>query len=184
MTCATCGAPLPDRGETCPTCGAGQPATVGGGAMGPGAPPPGSPPPGSPPPGSPPGAGPTHPSGLPNETRNWALGAHLSVFVGSLFGFPFAGPLVVWLIRKDVDEFSARHAREALNFNLTLLLVMVVGGVAAVPLTLLTVGLILIPFAFAAAAIGVVWIVLTIVAAVKANEGQDYRYPLTIRFVR
>jgi uncharacterized protein len=180
MTCATCGAPLPERSTTCPTCGASQPATVGGGSPGPGEPPPGSPPPGSPPPGS----GPAHPSGLSSEIRNWGLGAHLSVFVGSLVGFPFAGPLVVWLIRKDVDEFSSRHAREALNFNLTLLLVMVVGGVAAVPLALLTVGLILIPFAFAAAAIGVLWIVLTIVAAVKANEGRDYRYPLTIRFVR
>jgi uncharacterized protein len=180
MTCTTCGAPLPDRSATCPTCGAGQPATVGGAAPGPGAPPPGSPPPGTPPPGT----GPAHPSGLADDTRNWALGAHLSTFLGSLFGFPFVGPLVVWLIRKDVDEFSSRHAREALNFNLTLLLVMVIGGIAAVPLTLLTVGLILIPFAFAAAAIGVLWIVLTIVAAVKANEGRDYRYPLTIRFVR
>jgi uncharacterized protein len=169
MTCSTCGAPLPEGTVTCPTCGAGQPAAVGGGGAQPG--------PALPPPGA------DHHSGRSSDSRNWALMGHLSAFVGALVAMAFVGPLVVWLIRKDADEFSARHAVEALNFNLTLLLAIVVGGIAAVPLTLLTVGLILIPFALLAAAIGVAWVVLTIVAAVKAADGQDYRYPLTIRFV-
>jgi uncharacterized protein len=169
MTCTTCGAELPERSATCPTCGAGVAATVGGSANA----------------GTPPSdAGADHPSGYPSEARNWALGAHLSAFLGSFVAMAFVGPLVVWLIRKDTDAFSTRHAREALNFNLTILLVIVVGGVALIPLALLTIGLILIPAALAAAAIGIGWIVLTIVAAVRAADGQEYRYPLTIRFIR
>ena len=168
MTCTTCGAALPEGATTCPTCGAETAATVGGGASQP------TPPPSTPRP---------HPSGLPSEVRNWALGAHLSAFVGSFVALAFLGPLVVWLLRREEDEFSATHAREALNFNLTVLLVVVVGGVVVVPLAILTVGLILIPFALLAALIGVGWVVLTIVAAVKAAEGSAYRYPLTIRFI-
>jgi uncharacterized protein len=166
MTCTTCGAGLPEGSLTCPTCGAavspaGAPAAAGVSA---------------------PGETP-HRSGLPSEVRNWALAAHLSAFVGSFVALAFVGPLIVWLLRREADEFSARHAREALNFNLTVLLVVVVGGVAVVPLAILTIGLILIPFAIVAGIIGIGWIVLTIVAAVKGAEGSDYRYPLTIRFV-
>lgn len=177
MTCTTCGAALPEGATTCPTCGAGVSAPVGGEA-------PQTTPPPSAPQTTPPPSGPRpHPSGLPSEVRNWALGAHLSAFVGSFVALAFLGPLVVWLLRREEDEFSATHAREALNFNLTVLLVVVVGGVVVVPLAILTVGLILIPFALLAALIGVGWVVLTIVAAVKAAEGSAYRYPLTIRFI-
>jgi uncharacterized protein len=167
MTCTTCGAELPGDSATCPTCGAAATATA---RTTPGV--------AYPPPG-----GNAHRSGLSSEVRNWALGAHLSAFVGAFVALAFLGPLVVWLLRREEDEFSARHAREALNFNLTLLLLAVVATVALVPLAILTVGLIIIPFAIGAAVIGVAWIVLTIVAAVKAAEGSDYRYPLTIRFV-
>lgn len=173
-TCTTCGAPLVERATVCPTCGAVVHEAVGGGPAQPHGPTGGAYPP--------PGAAAS--GDVSSEARTWGLVAHLSTFVGAWLALAFLGPLVVWLIRREVEPFSARHAREALNFNLTLVLVVVVGAVTVIPLALLTVGLILIPFALAALAIAVGWVVLTVVAAVKASEGRDYRYPLTIRFVR
>ncbi|MGH8895907.1 MAG: DUF4870 domain-containing protein [Egibacteraceae bacterium] len=111
--------------------------------------------------------------GLPQDVRNWALGAHLSAFIGAWVALAFIGPLVVWLIKREEHPFIAMHAREALNFNLSVLLY----GFVALLLSLLVIGLpILIGIAIA-------WLVLTIVATVKAANGEEYRYPLTIRFI-
>lgn len=111
--------------------------------------------------------------GLSQTVRNWALGAHLSALIGAWVALAFVGPLVVWLIKRDEHPFIATHAREALNFNLSVLLY----GVMAWVLSLLLIGIPLL------IGIGIAWLVLTIVATVKASKGQGYRYPLTIRFV-
>lgn len=126
------------------------------------------------PPSPPPTQGWVHPSGLTNEVRNWALAAHLSAFLGAWVALAFLGPLVVWLVKRDEHPFIAMHAREALNFNLSVLLYFIVGVVLAFVL----IGFLLL------AALGVAWFVLTIIAAVRASNGQPYRYPLTIRLVR
>lgn len=111
--------------------------------------------------------------GLPQEVRNWALGAHLSAFIGAWVALAFLGPLVVWLVKREEHPFIAMHAREALNFNLSVLIY----GVVAFLLSLLLIGIpILIVLVIA-------WLVLTIVATVKAANGEEYRYPLTIRFI-
>ncbi len=115
----------------------------------------------------------THPSGLPSEVRNWAMAAHASALVGAVVVLAFVGPLVVWLIKRETHPFVDAHGREALNFNLSVLLYMVV----AIPLVFLLVGVPLV------IAIGVGWLVLTIIAAVRAANGEPYRYPFTIRFV-
>jgi uncharacterized Tic20 family protein len=122
-------------------------------------------------------AGPTTPAG--SGSTGWAVLAHLSALLALLVGFVFLGPLVVYLLKKD-DPFVRRHAAEALNFNLSWTIYGVVGGLILFLLIILVVGLLLIPLAIAAA---VAWFVLVIVAAVKANNGEDYRYPLTIRFI-
>ncbi|MFN2556566.1 MAG: DUF4870 domain-containing protein [Nitriliruptorales bacterium] len=116
----------------------------------------------------------THPSGLPNEVRNWALAAHLSAFAGAWMALAFLGPLVVWLMKRDDHPFIAMHAKEALNFNLSVLLYAVVGFL----LVFVLVGFLLLPL------IGLMWLVLTIIAAIRASNGEPYRYPLTIRLVR
>jgi uncharacterized protein len=85
--------------------------------------------------------------------------------------------------RPRTHGFVDHHAKEALNFNLTFLLVTVVGGLLAVVAAVLTLGLALFVLVPLAAAIAIAWIVLTIVAAVKAWDGEGYRYPFTIRFV-
>jgi uncharacterized protein len=186
MDCQHCGAPLSAGATTCSSCGADVPTAAGG--TGQPTPPSGSPP-GAHPSGSPPGAHPSgsppgaHPSGLSSEVRNWAMAAHLSAFLGSFVAIALLGPLIVWLIRREVDGFSEQHAREALNFNITFLLVLVVGGVGGTVLAVLTLGIALIVVLPLLLAVVVGWIVLTIIAAVRASEGREYRYPFTIRFV-
>jgi hypothetical protein len=119
----------------------------------------------------------------PEDARNWALAAHLSALVAFVGVPPFLGPLVVWLVKRSEDPFVEREAREALNFNLSVLLYAVVGGAAAVVLTIVTFGIGLVVLLPLAAAAGVAWLVLVCVAGYQASRGGRYRYPLTIRFL-
>lgn len=107
------------------------------------------------------------------ESRNWATIAHLSAFV-MFVGVPsLVGPLIVWLAKKD-DPHVEVHAKEALNFNITFLIYAIVAGISVIVL----IGLLALPFVF------IVWFVLVIVAGIRSSEGEMYRYPLTIRFLR
>ncbi len=123
---------------------------------------------------------PAGPHNARDDARSWALAAHLSALLSLVIGFPFVGPLVVYLVKRD-DAYVRRHAAEALNFNLSFMLYAIVLGVATVILLFFIVGVLLIPV-LVALAIG--WLVLVCVAAAKAGQGESYRYPLTIRFVR
>lgn len=132
--------------------------------------------------------------------RHWAAMAHLSAIVLALLTSWMAGvagvaaALTVWLLKKDDSPFIAEHAREALNFNLSMLLYACGAGALAVALvgaTVLTlgIGIVLtlpagIALAFACAAIAILWLVCSIVATVKAWNGEAYRYPLSLRLVR
>lgn len=125
------------------------------------------------------------------ESRMWAMLAHLSALLGA-FVLPFVGgiaaPLMIWLIKKDEMSFVEDQAKEALNFNLSMAIYGTVIGALMVISLLLTFVLIGLPLMFLLiiASLGLVtfWVVLTIVAAVKANEGVAYRYPLTLRLVK
>ena len=110
------------------------------------------------------------------DERTWAMIAHLSAF--ATFVLPsfgqIVGPLVVWLVKRDGSAFVADQAKEALNFQITATLAFVVAGV----LVFLLVGIPLL------IVLGLGWLVLTVVAGVRANEGVRYRYPFTVRFVK
>ncbi len=110
------------------------------------------------------------------DERTWGMIAHLSAF--ALFIFPVAGnilaPLIIWLMRRDTSAFVDAEAKEALNFNISVSLGWIVCGL----LTFLLIGFPLGIIIFLG------WLVLTIVAAVKASEGVGYRYPLTLRLVK
>lgn len=109
------------------------------------------------------------------EDRTGALLAHLSAFAG--FVVPFGhigGPLVMWLIKKDSSPFVADQALEALNFQITFTIAMLI----SIVLIFVLVGIL------TTAVLGVAWLVLIVVAAVKANEGTRYRYPFTLRLVK
>lgn len=122
---------------------------------------------------------PAGPHNARDDSRNFALAAHLSALLSLFVGFPFIGPLVIYLVKKD-DPYVRRHAAEALNFNLSIMLYAVVIGIVGLLLLIVVVGLLVwllwIP-------LGVLWIVLICIAAAKAGQGEEYRYPLTIRFV-
>ncbi|MBS3942393.1 MAG: zinc ribbon domain-containing protein [Actinobacteria bacterium] len=123
-----------------------------------------------------------HPSGLPSDVRGWGAGAHASSFL-AFIGLPVVGPLLVWLVKRD-HPFVDHHGREALNFQLSVALYTIVGVLASVPIGLLTLGIGFIGIAVLGVALGIAWLVLPVVAAVKASNGEGYRYPMTIRFVR
>lgn len=115
-----------------------------------------------------------------SSAKQWAVIAHLSALIALVVGFTFLGPLLVYLLKRDEDPFLRAHAAEALNFNLSVFIYAAVGGLLTAILIIFLVGLLLLPLIFAAA---IAWVVLVVVAAVKANNGEPYRYPLTIRFV-
>ena len=124
-----------------------------------------------------PGAGPPLSA---SEERTWAMIAHVGVFVAAWFAMGFLCPLVVWLVYRYRSDFVRRHALESLNFQLSLLIYTMV----AVVLILITFGLgvlIVIPLVVIGAVAAVVVIVR---ATVAASGGREYRYPLTIRFLR
>ncbi len=124
-----------------------------------------------------------------SESRGWAIGAHLSglgvgLLTAAILGF--LGPLVVWLLRREGDPYVDHHAKEALNFQLTVVLALVLGAVLAIPAVIvgiLTLGIGLLLLAMLVLAAIVLWFVLPIIATVKAGNGEGFRYPLTIRFI-
>ena len=115
----------------------------------------------------------------PDQQRLWATLGHLSPMVTGLFG-----PLVLFLVLKDRGSFVRHHSAEALNLQITLTLVSLAGTVVSVMLAVVTFGLAGIVLVPIAAAFGLVVVVLQVLAAVRANQGLDCRYPLTLRLVR
>ena len=143
---------------------------------------PGTPPPFNAPP--PIGEGPS--SAYSGEQRQWAMFAHLSALVGGLLTSAvggwgtFVGPLVIWLAKKDTMPFVDDQGKEALNFNITVGIAML----ALVLLSIVTLGIGLVIAIPGWIIIGIAWLVLTIIAGIKANEGVLYRYPLTLRLIK
>jgi len=133
------------------------------------------------PPVPPHGSGPSpERAGPSSDSRNLAAVTHLSAFVAFASVPSFIGPFVVWLFMKDRDPFVAQEAREALNFNLSILIYAVAATIAMI----LTLGLGLIVLVPAAIVAIPAWLVLTVLAAISAADGRPYRYPLTIRLVK
>lgn len=122
---------------------------------------------------------PAAPTNRRDDSRGWALAAHLSAPLALFVALPPLGPLVVYLVKKD-DPFVRRHAAEALNFNLSFLLYASVVGAFTFALLFIFWGVFLVSLL---SAIALVWVICVCVAAVRAGQGEDYRYPLTIRFL-
>ena len=126
-------------------------------------------------------------SGISAEERQWAMFAHLSALLGAVVtaGWAgsigcFIGPLVIWLVKKDTMPFVDDQAKEALNFNITVAIVFFVLFL----MTLLTLGIGILLTGPLFVIVGIAWLVLTVIAAIKANQGERYRYPMTLRLVK
>ena len=116
-----------------------------------------------------------------NDERMWAMLGHLSAFTAFISGIGCVlGPLIIWLIKRDTLPFAGEQAKEALNFNISV----IIAAVGLWVLTVLTLGIGLLLTIPAAMVLFVGWLVLTIVAAVKANNGEHYRYPFALRLVK
>ncbi len=110
-----------------------------------------------------------------SEERTWGMLSHLlalSGFIGVPFGNILA-PLIIWLVKKDQSQFVADQAKESLNFQISLIIYAIVSGI----LVLVLIGFVLLGVIFIGG------IVLTIIATMKANNGEHYRYPFTIRLI-
>jgi len=130
-------------------------------------------PPQSPAPAPAPGPAGGAPTGLVSaespDAKTMAMLCHLlGIFTG------FLGALIIWLVKKDQSPFVNQQGKEALNFQLTILIAYVVGGLTSC----LVIGFFIIAAAY------VVDLVFCILAAMTVNKGQPYRYPVCIRLIK
>ena len=112
------------------------------------------------------------------DARMWGMICHLAGLGGLIPVVPVIGsvigPLIVWQIKKDEFGFVADQGKEALNFQISILMYAIVSGL----LCFACVGFVLLP------AVYIFDLIFLLIAAVKANDGDHYRYPLTIRFIK
>lgn len=118
-----------------------------------------------PPPGPP--AAPT------SEERTWALAAHIGSLVAAWFAMGFLAPLLVLLVKGNDSPFVRRHAVESLNFQISLLIYLIATAI----LWLILIGIVL------TVALAIFALVVIILATIAASNGQEYRYPITIRLI-
>ncbi len=105
----------------------------------------------------------------------WGMFCHLAALAGYIIPFGhILGPLVVWLVKREEYPFVADQGKEALNFQISI----TIYGLICIPLVFLAIGILLLIALMVAA------LVFIVIAAIKANEGTPYRYPLTIRFIK
>lgn len=116
------------------------------------------------------------------ETRKWAMLCHLGG-LASLVLFPTANiilPLVIWLTKRDTDPYINEQGREAVNFQISMFLygVLVTGSVLLLKFILIGYLFIWLPLLVVIAQLGG-----TIVGAIRAHDGENFRYPLILRFI-
>ncbi len=103
------------------------------------------------------------------EERTMAILSHILNLVA-----PLIAPLVIYLIKKDESAYVAEHAKESLNFQITMAICFMISTI----LTIVIIG------AFLLVILGFLSLVLVIIATVKANDNKMYRYPINFRFIK
>lgn len=110
------------------------------------------------------------PSTVPtSDEKTIAILSHVLGFFTS-----FIGPLVIYLVKKDESEFIAAHAKESLNFQLTVF----IGYFVSFILMIILIGVLL------ACVLSLVNLVLIIVATIRASEGRLYKYPFSLKLIK
>jgi uncharacterized Tic20 family protein len=115
---------------------------------------------------------------LSKDVRMWAMFSHLAGLAGFIIPVILSGiiaPLIIWQIKKDEHPFLDENGKEALNFQIS---IGIYEFVSVLLIFVFCIGAVLLP------AVAIFDLVLMIIAAVKANNGESYRYPLTIRFIK
>ena len=101
-----------------------------------------------------------------SDEKTLAILSHVLTFIA-----PILAPLIIYLVKKDESSFVAYHAKESLNFQITMV-------IAVIALIVSLIGILLVWV------VGLISLVLVIVASIKASEGRLYKYPLSIRFIK
>jgi uncharacterized Tic20 family protein len=101
-----------------------------------------------------------------SDERTMAILSHILCLIVWLFA-----PLVIYLVKKDESKFVAAHAKESLNFQITLMIIGIILIITVIGIFLLWI-------------LGIIATVLIIIATIKASENKLYRYPFTIRLIK
>ncbi|MBT8144262.1 MAG: DUF4870 domain-containing protein [Gammaproteobacteria bacterium] len=114
-------------------------------------------------------------SAISKDERTWGMLCHLSVLTGLFTGGfgSIIAPLVIWLIKKEEMPFVDDQGKEALNFQITMMIACFVSAL----LMIVLIGFLLLPLVL------IFDLVMVIIASIKANDGERYRYPLTLRLL-
>ena len=119
---------------------------------------------------------PPPPAGTPSaEEKQWALFAHLSALIGYIIPFgSIIGPLIIWQIKKNEMPFVDDQGKEALNFQITV----AIAAIVCIVLMLVLIGILLFWI------LAIANLVFIVMAAIAANNGQAYRYPVCLRLIK
>jgi len=113
----------------------------------------------------------------------WAMFCHLSGLLG--WAIPVvghvAGPLIIWQVKKNDIPSIDEHGREATNFQLSLMIYLLAGGIIAFIASFACIGFLLFP---ALGAVAIAGAIFTVIGGIKANEGVVYRYPMNLRLIK
>jgi len=109
------------------------------------------------------------------DARLWGMLAHFAGLIGFIIPFGnLIGPLIVWQVKKDQMPFVDDQGKESLNFQITIS----IAAVVCIILMLVLIGFVLLPL------VGLVALVLMVIAGIKANGGERYRYPFVLRLIQ
>jgi len=113
-----------------------------------------------------------HPS---KDERTWAMLCHFSAFAGLIFPFGnFLAPLIIWLIKKEELPFVEDQGKEVLNFQISMTIYLLISGILCIILIGIPILIGLVIFCF----------IITLIAAISANDGKAYRYPMNLRLIK
>ena len=119
---------------------------------------------------------------LESRARTWNMLCHISALAG--FVIPFGhilGPLIIWQIKKDEIPSVDSHGKASLNFQITVTIAAFVGGFAAAIFSFIGIGFLFFPLVMLVWLVG---LILAIIAGIKANNGEDYKYPFSLELVK
>ena len=109
------------------------------------------------------------------DERTWAMLCHFSAFAGLIFPFGnFLAPLIIWLIKKEELPFVEDQGKEVLNFQISMTIYLLISGMLCFILIGIPILIGLVIFSF----------IITIIAAISANDGKSYRYPINLRLIK
>ena len=109
------------------------------------------------------------------DEKTWAMLCHFSSFLGLIFPFGnILAPLIIWLIKKEEMPFVQDQGKEVLNFQISMIIYLLISAILCVILIGIPIVIGLVIFCF----------IITIIAAISANDGTPYRYPINLRLIK